>query len=136
MTFWKEIITLTRPICMGGGGGMKFATQISPLLNIQLIFFKFIPFSFDELEKLDSAERQNIFFSALDITDKTEQNILSEQRPLAMIFLCLHFWLTKSYESQEPVSAMELNAILTSLAVSQIMNEETSKSLNEKVTNS
>ena len=38
MTFWQEIITLTGPICRGG---MKFATQISPLLNY---FFCFIQF--------------------------------------------------------------------------------------------
>ena len=30
LTFWQEIITMTGPIPRGG---MKFATQISPLLN-------------------------------------------------------------------------------------------------------
>ena len=90
---------------------------------------------FDELQKMSEDQRKYIFFECLNISDISEQSILSEKNEFAVIFYCVHHWVTKSCQSQEAVSVTELLAVVLFLVIWQSSSEEMNPAFREKVCN-
>ncbi len=90
-------------------------------------------YGFNQIQNMNEDQRRDIFLDCLNISDRSEQSLLSEKKELAVIFFCIHYWLTKSCESQEALSLTELSAVALSLAIWQSSAEETNSAFREKV---
>jgi hypothetical protein len=91
--------------------------------------------TFHQIQNMSEDQRKDLFLNCLNIHEKSEQSILSVKTEFAVIFFCIHYWLTKSCESQETVSVAELSAVVLSLAIWQSSTEELNPAFREKVRN-